>query len=328
MQPLANQGAQAIPDPETIDQQRSSYLKVLHDELEHGIRMAQEQCQAQKNTLFQEGEKRKQMYNEEVNKQISSKVCGFEKEAGMRRLELHKKALQHKSALEQEASTRKLDYFRHSAQEELSQRQFQLKQQYDRTEAMLLHEIQEAASGRPVQTPSVVPSALQPSFSNEPQLAQGQFQAPPNTYIQPPINPRVSSAPSFKQPAAVQAGFPAVPSFRPPTPAVGVPLGNARYSPTFVSEGPALATTPAAQRTYVEIPAPTAEFAPNTVLPPTSLPPNTFVGAHPTATANFGPNTGLPPTALPPNTFVGAPPTTFSGVPPPTTFASVPPTTF
>ncbi|CAJ1411529.1 unnamed protein product [Effrenium voratum] len=121
-----------LPDPSSIERQKSSYARGLEEQLRHGTDVLAQQLKQQSDYLFAMGDQRKRQYALQVDQEIKQREMELAQQHNEQLLLLQQAAQQQKSALEHQANALLLEYNQKKAQEDLAYQQYQFqKRQYE-----------------------------------------------------------------------------------------------------------------------------------------------------------------------------------------------------
>ncbi|OLP77382.1 hypothetical protein AK812_SmicGene42558 [Symbiodinium microadriaticum] len=121
-----------LPDPTSIERQKSAYSRGLDDQLKHGTEVLAQQLKQQSDNLFAMGDQRKRQYALQVDQEIKQREMELAQQHNEQLLLLQQAAQQQKSALEHQANALLLEFNQKKAQEDLAYQQYQFqKQQYE-----------------------------------------------------------------------------------------------------------------------------------------------------------------------------------------------------
>lgn len=121
-----------IPDPTSIDRQKTNYSKGLDEQLKHGTDVLAQQLKQQSDYLFQMGDQRKRQYALQVDQEIKQREMELAQQHNEQLLLLQQAAQQQKSALEHQANALLLEFRQKKSQEDLIFQQYQFqKRQYE-----------------------------------------------------------------------------------------------------------------------------------------------------------------------------------------------------
>jgi len=121
-----------LPDPGSIDRQKSSYAKGLEEQLRHGTDVLAQQLKQQSDYLFAMGDQRKRQYALQIDQEIKQREMELAQQHNEQLLLLQQAAQQQKSALEHQANALLLEFNQKKAAEDLQYQQYQFqKRQYE-----------------------------------------------------------------------------------------------------------------------------------------------------------------------------------------------------
>mmetsp|Transcript_85064 Transcript_85064/g.183398 ORF Transcript_85064/g.183398 Transcript_85064/m.183398 type:complete len:428 (-) Transcript_85064:5-1288(-) len=132
-----------IPDPLSIERQKSAYSKGLDDQLKHGTDVLAQQLKQQSDYLYAVGDQQKRQYNLQVDQQIKQQEMLLAQQHNEQLLMLQQAAQQQKSALEHQANALLLEYNQRKAHEELLLQQYQFQRQHYETQLKYNDEMQD-----------------------------------------------------------------------------------------------------------------------------------------------------------------------------------------
>eukprot|EP00441_Pelagodinium_beii_P023672 CAMPEP_0197664442 /NCGR_PEP_ID=MMETSP1338-20131121/58633_1 /TAXON_ID=43686 ORGANISM="Pelagodinium beii, Strain RCC1491" /NCGR_SAMPLE_ID=MMETSP1338 /ASSEMBLY_ACC=CAM_ASM_000754 /LENGTH=518 /DNA_ID=CAMNT_0043243073 /DNA_START=81 /DNA_END=1637 /DNA_ORIENTATION=+ len=144
-----------LPDPSSIDRQKTSYAKGLEEQLRHGTDVLAQQLKQQSDYLFSMGDQKKRQYALQVDQEIKQREMELAQQHNEQLLLLQQAAQQQKSALEHQANALLLEYNQKKAAEDLQYQQYEFqKRQYETqlqyNEEMKDLQVQQAAASAQV----------------------------------------------------------------------------------------------------------------------------------------------------------------------------------
>lgn len=224
-----------LPDPTSIERQKSAYSRGLDDQLKHGTEVLAQQLKQQSDNLFAMGDQRKRQYALQVDQEIKQREMELAQQHNEQLLLLQQAAQQQKSALEHQANALLLEFNQKKAQEDLAYQQYQFqKQQYEtqlqyNDEMKELQAQQHAASAQVAQQRAFI---AQQAVQASQQAAATAQQVRVNRASGGPPMPITFSAGSYSRlvPAAASATTACMMSNAPHVPQVSVVQDEASQS--------------------------------------------------------------------------------------------------
>lgn len=113
-----------LPDPASIDAQKSQYMRSLDDQLKRGSQVLDEQLKQQQAYLQRMGEQQKRQYSLQVDQQIKVQELDLVQQHNQQLLMLQQAAQQQKAALEQQANALLLEYSQKKAAEDIASQMY------------------------------------------------------------------------------------------------------------------------------------------------------------------------------------------------------------
>jgi len=121
-----------LPDPETIERQKQTYLKSLDAQLQQGMRAIVEQTKVKKEMLSQAVESQKKQYKLQIEQRLRIQEMEVDQQLNTHVMGLQQAALEEKAKLDTQASALKMEYEQRKLQEDILVKQYQLQRhQYD-----------------------------------------------------------------------------------------------------------------------------------------------------------------------------------------------------
>ncbi|CAJ1411532.1 unnamed protein product [Effrenium voratum] len=181
-----------LPDPSSIERQKSSYARGLEEQLRHGTDVLAQQLKQQSDYLFAMGDQRKRQYALQVDQEIKQREMELAQQHNEQLLLLQQAAQQQKSALEHQANALLLEYNQKKAQEDLAYQQYQFqKRQYETqlqyNEEMKELQVQQNAAEQQVahQRAYIAQQAVQATQQAAVTARQVRLSGPPGSFTAP-----------------------------------------------------------------------------------------------------------------------------------------------
>ncbi|CAJ1343665.1 unnamed protein product [Effrenium voratum] len=181
-----------LPDPSSIERQKSSYARGLEEQLRHGTDVLAQQLKQQSDYLFAMGDQRKRQYALQVDQEIKQREMELAQQHNEQLLLLQQAAQQQKSALEHQANALLLEYNQKKAQEDLAYQQYQFqKRQYETqlqyNEEMKELQVQQSAAEQQVahQRAYIAQQAAQATQQAAVTARQVRLSGPPGSFTAP-----------------------------------------------------------------------------------------------------------------------------------------------
>jgi len=256
---------EGIPDPASIEAQKTKYARDLDDQLQRGAAILNQQLKQQMEQLHKLADDQKKQYFVQVDHEIKSQELGLVQQFKEQLLMVQQAASQQKRILGQQATGLMLEYYQKKAREDCMVEEYQInKAAFDAQtrfsqESQTLQQQQVAASQAAMQQQQVVEMhAAQAMAAIEEQRMQVAQQmaaqsklvhqaeatnhsatvmyattpAPPS-YVPPPVQ-YATNAPTTMQPVMVGGSLTPLPPGR-----------TTSYSPAPIAQMPTLSYTPA-----------------------------------------------------------------------------------
>jgi len=283
---------EGIPDPTSIEAQKTKYAKDLDDQLQRGAAILNQQLKQQMDQLHKLADEQKKQYFVQVDHEIKSQELGLVQQFKEQLLLVQQAASQQKKTLGQQATALMLEYHQKKAREDflveeyrLNKAAFDAQMMYSQ-ESHQLQQQQVAASQAAMQQQQVVEMhAAQAMAAIEEQRMQVAQQMTAQSKLVQAAGATAATAtamysttpspPSYVPPVQYASTAPATTFSYTPAPVTGniTPLPPARtmsYSPAPVTQMPTLSYTPPVTQM------PTLSYTPPyagavTVAPPTQM---------------------------------------------------------
>lgn len=127
-EPMSNLTA-GLAKPEDIERQKDEYKRHVQEELRQGEAMLTQQAQRKKDHARMQAEQQKAIENERCDQLFRTQEMALEQEHQQRLAALHEVVRKQKLVLHQQAAELNVEYQSRKAQEDLSQRQYEIKLQ-------------------------------------------------------------------------------------------------------------------------------------------------------------------------------------------------------
>lgn len=277
---------EGIPDPTSIEAQKTKYAKDLDDQLQRGAAILNQQLKQQMDQLHKLADEQKKQYFVQVDHEIKSQELGLVQQFKEQLLLVQQAASQQKKTLGQQATALMLEYHQKKAREDflveeyrLNKAAFDAQMMYSQ-ESHQLQQQQVAASQAAVQQQQVVEMhAAQAMAAIEEQRMQVAQQMTAQSKLVQAAGATAATAtamystattpspPSYVPPVQYASTAPATTFSYTPAPVTGniTPLPPARtmsYSPAPVTQMPTLSYTPPVLAGAVTVAPPTRMVTP------------------------------------------------------------------
>eukprot|EP00927_Polykrikos_kofoidii_P032317 TRINITY_DN27573_c0_g1_i2.p1 TRINITY_DN27573_c0_g1~~TRINITY_DN27573_c0_g1_i2.p1 ORF type:complete len:443 (+),score=78.98 TRINITY_DN27573_c0_g1_i2:58-1386(+) len=123
-----------LPDPASIERQKSCFAQGLEGQLQQGTAVLNQQLKQQTEYLYAVGEQHKRQYGLAIDQQIKQQEMQLAQQHNEQILMMQKAAQQQKSALEHQANALLLEFNQKKASEELLMQQYNFKRQHYETQ--------------------------------------------------------------------------------------------------------------------------------------------------------------------------------------------------
>lgn len=127
---MAPVGMKEIPNPSTVDAQKSACKQELEKQFKEAIVQIEGQREATKNMLRQSAQRQKDQFTLQAGQQLEAKKAHLDHNLNQQILKIQEAAMQHRRMLEEKAAAVTLDYQHRKAHEDLLMQQYQLQQQF------------------------------------------------------------------------------------------------------------------------------------------------------------------------------------------------------
>jgi|Transcript_71247 hypothetical protein len=277
---------EGIPDPTSIEAQKTKYAKDLDDQLQRGAAILNQQLKQQMDQLHKLADEQKKQYFVQVDHEIKSQELGLVQQFKEQLLLVQQAASQQKKTLGQQATALMLEYHQKKAREDFLMEEYRLnKAAFDAQmmfsqESHQLQQQQIAASQAAMQQQQVVEMhAAQAMAAIEEQRMQVAQQMTAQSKLVQAAGATAATAtamystattpspPSYVPPVQYASTVPATTYSYTPAPVTGniTPLPPARtmsYSPAPVTQMPTLSYTPPVLAGAVTVAPPTQVVTP------------------------------------------------------------------
>lgn len=114
-----------IPDPTSIEQQKSQYTRSLDVQLDQGTKMLEQQNEVLKRAMREAAEQQKQQYNVQIDQQLRAQQVSVEQQASYLFMSLQQAAHEQKVLVEQRANSAILEFEQMWAHDERARLQYE-----------------------------------------------------------------------------------------------------------------------------------------------------------------------------------------------------------
>jgi len=224
-----------LPDPSSIDRQKTSYAKGLEEQLRHGTDVLAQQLKQQSDYLFSMGDQKKRQYALQVDQEIKQREMELAQQHNEQLLLLQQAAQQQKSALEHQANALLLEYNQKKAAEDLQYQQYEFqKRQYETqlqyNEEMKDLQVQQAAASAQVAHQKVAIAQAQQASRTSQATAGHKGMMAANSY-----GPAPPTSYSMSLPTYVPGTPPQVSSSFLPAPATNLQVAPTNYGSSYTA---------------------------------------------------------------------------------------------
>eukprot|EP00927_Polykrikos_kofoidii_P043833 TRINITY_DN3792_c0_g1_i1.p1 TRINITY_DN3792_c0_g1~~TRINITY_DN3792_c0_g1_i1.p1 ORF type:complete len:440 (+),score=77.93 TRINITY_DN3792_c0_g1_i1:52-1371(+) len=234
-----------IPDPSSIEMQRSAFSNSLEEQKARGEEALKVQQQEHTKYIYQTAEAQKRQLMLQIDQQAKQQELALSQQFSHQVMSLNQEYQTQKIALEKQANELVMDYHRRKSMEDMNIQQYEIQRKAHDEQARFVQELHQTT--RELQNvSSCTPQVVPPPFQGTPVVAPPQAAA---EYV-----PVRSSTPSYVAPATPPYVVHQVPPTLMPQPAAQAPIGrSASFSGNYMVAPPPFQAAPLTMYTQANV---------------------------------------------------------------------------